>query len=353
MNARSLKRIAVAAAVTGGFVIAAVAEEGPGDGRVPLRDAAVVEIAGVAAAIAAGPPDGVRLAFSKGDEDRRLLAVRLPRPALAAGSRSLLAECRLQADGPCAARFAVVALEGEAVWGKVAAAPLAPDMSVTTGMPLDSLRPTSFAPDPDGRLDLARVQELWVGVAIDGAASGTLELSSVRVSAEPYRASEPLEVPFAEEALWECGADPAVQYGIRKGAPPGGGDAIRISFTFPGGRHMYIVPRIPAPLADLVTYGALEISYRAELPAGIGGLLVALDEAGGAQYYADPAPPARADFTTVTIPFADLKLGSWSRDSNGRLDPGEVRSIVIGAHGTARGEGGEGRIEIARICFTP
>jgi hypothetical protein len=126
-----------------------------------------------------------------------------------------------------------------------------------------------------------------------------------------------------------------------------------VEFNFSGGRHMYMVPSVNAPAADLGGYSGLELTYRASLPEGIDGLLLMLGEQGGAQYYADPPPPAAADWTTLTVPFSAFRLGSWTQDANGSLDLDRVQSIAVGVHGTAAGEGGPGVLYVTGLRFVP
>ena len=66
---------------------------------------------------------------------------------------------------------------------------------------------------------------------------------------------------------------------------------MKVKFTFPGGRHMYMVPTTSVPETDLDGYRALRFKYRAVLQEGLQGLLVSLHEADGSQYVATPAPP--------------------------------------------------------------
>ena len=127
---------------------------------------------------------------------------------------------------------------------------------------------------------------------------------------------------------------------------------MKLEFNFVGGRHMYLTPTIPVPAAELDGYTGLQFTYKATLPDGIEGLLVMLTESGG-QYMATPMPGPSEDWVTITIPFADFELGSWSKDDNGQLDLGRINSIIIGTHGGATGDGGDGLIMVSDIEFAP
>jgi hypothetical protein len=116
---------------------------------------------------------------------------------------------------------------------------------------------------------------------------------------------------------------------------------------------MYAIPSTPVPEQGLEGYRALRFTYKASLPAGIKGLLVTLGEHGGGQYFADPAPPASADWTTITIPFENFKKAGWAKDTNEKLDLDQVDRLMIGVHGTASGAGGGGCIWVTDIEFVP
>jgi hypothetical protein len=50
---------------------------------------------------------------------------------------------------------------------------------------------------------------------------------------------------------------------------------------------------------------------------------------------------------------ADFKLGSWSKDDNGKLDLDRIGALSIGTHGGVDGDGGPGLIEVCNIRFVP
>ena len=85
----------------------------------------------------------------------------------------------------------------------------------------------------------------------------------------------------------------------------------------------------------------------------IDGLLVSVQESGHAQYYADPAPPASAEWKTATIPLADFRFGKWSKDENDKLDPDQINRFCIGVHGGAKADEASGRILVKDIQFVP
>jgi hypothetical protein len=193
-----------------------------------------------------------------------------------------------------------------------------------------------------------------VGLTIDGPAEGVLEISDVRFTREPYKPTKSLRITGDGPGVWSVGKDPAVEATLTTpNEAPGGKACMKFEFKVPGGRHMYAIPSTPVPDTELDGYRALRFTYKAALPDGIKGLLVTVGEHGGGQFYADPPPPASAEWTTVTIPFASLKFAPWSKDPNGRFDLGQVDRVMIGTHGTASGKGGPGVICVTDVELIP
>ena len=164
--------------------------------------------------------------------------------------------------------------------------------------------------------------------------------------------TRPFAVPFADRKLWSLSHDPAATLTVAH--VDEGRACSRIDFVLPGGRHMYAVPSVRLPELELSGFSGMRLTYRAALPKGIDGLLVMLIErSGGTQYYADPAPKASGEWTTVTIPFERFQRGSWSKDDNDRLDLDAVLSVAIGVHGTTAEAQGKGAIWVSEITFVP
>lgn len=194
------------------------------------------------------------------------------------------------------------------------------------------------------------VHHMWLGVICEGPARGSLSVSSVQFTDEPYRASKPLKLTTGNKANWNVGQDPAVESNL---SGDGAANAMRFQFKFPGGRHMYAIPGLSVPTADLEAYQSLQFTYRAKLPAGLPGLLISLQERDGGQYYLDPLPPASEEWKNITIPLSSFKLAPWSKDPNNRLDLDGIGTVQIGTHGSASGNGGSGTIEVKDVQFVP
>jgi len=221
-------------------------------------------------------------------------------------------------------------------------------------LPLASFRRAAFAQDEDEDIQWEQVEKLWLGLAIDGPARGQLILGRAVLTSEPYRPTKPLKVTDGGPGEWSVGHDRAAT--AKTTTPPEGPDGkpcMRLDYAFPGGRHMYVVPSTRLPEAELEGYKALRFTYKATLPEGIDGLLVMLMERDGTQYYADPAPPASAEWKTVTIPFTSFQRGTWTKDENSRLDLNDVGSVAIGLHGTTADTRAKGTIWAADVQFIP
>ena len=106
------------------------------------------------------------------------------------------------------------------------------------------------------------------------------------------------------------------------------------------------------PDLDYDLYSGIRITYKASIPAPINGLLVLVYEGGG-QFVA-PAPKATAEWTTVELLFKDMKMATWAKKAKGdTLDPAAITSMVIGCHGKATGDNGEGEILVRRLELIP
>ncbi|MEW6355857.1 MAG: hypothetical protein AB1696_06015 [Planctomycetota bacterium] len=298
-----------------------------------------------------GESPAVRVTFTKTGDERRLLAMEGTLKGNPTGSKVLALRCRLSLEQGEPQRLAMVAYgkDGNA-WFKVGANPIAAGGFQEVRLPLQGLRPAKFSRDEEAELQWDKVEKVWFGLAIDGPAKGTLEVSRALLTSEPYRPTKPLAVACMDASLWSVGKDPAAKGEI---AIAEAEKCVRFDFSFPGGRHMYDIPSLRIPEAELEGYMGLQFTYKAEIPPGIKGLLVTLRESGGGQYFVDPAPPAEKDWKTITIPFASLKKASWGRDDNDRLDVDQINAVQIGVHGTTTEKVGTGFIMTKEIQFMP
>jgi len=312
-------------------------------GRVPLSGARLVPPAGMTASL-----DGKRVTFKKASGERRLLAFESHLEGLVA-AKALEVRYSLQAKGGTARlAFLAYGASGNA-WFRIGSRPLTAGDALEARLALRSWVEAEFGRGDGKAFAWRDIGRVWFGIVIDGPAKGTFDLTDAALTSEPYRPTRPLAVPSADPKLWNLSHDRAATLTLAAEA-----GAMRADFTFPGGRHMYAVPSVRLQELELSGYAGLRFSYRATLPKGMGGLLVMLVErGGGTQYIAEPAPAASADWTTVTIPFARFKRGSWSEDDNDRLDLDDVRAVAIGAHGTTPERPGKGSIRVRDIVFVP
>lgn len=350
--------LALGSALMAGAVALGLAQDvQPGPLRtwpLPLDGANIVPVGGVEARLERRGRGPVAIAFGKDGPERRLVALEAPVTGGLAGARSLLIRFRAMLPAGAAARPAVVLFQRQGAWFKVGNAGVPVGQWADDGLSLLSVRKAPFSSDSGDTPDWRSVDRVWVGLVVDGQVEGTFELLTAEFSSEPYRPSGPLGVPLQPAERWSVAQDQAVRSALTvPDEGPGGRACMRLEFTFPGGRHMYVVPSLSLPAVDLDGYRALRFGYRAALPDGIGGVLVMLCEEGGAQYYCDPAPAASSDWVSVELPFDRLKLGAWTSDADGSLDLDQVRQIAVGAHGRATGRGGAGSISVAGIDFVP
>lgn len=301
-----------------------------------------------------GERPALKVTFTKDGTERRLLALESPAQGNATGSKALAVRYRLRMDRGALPHLALVVHEkGGGVWFKVAVRALEAGEFTEARLALSALKPAEFSADPNGELQWDQVEKLWLACTVDGPAAGSIELSSAFLTNEPFRPTQPLRIAL-DGSPWQVSKDPAAegQATVRTDGP-GGAPCMAFEFSFPGGRHMYDIPSLTLPEADLDGYRALQFAYKADLPKGIGGLLVMLREGNGAQYCATPPPPASKEWKTVTIPLDAFKLGGWSKDENAKLEMDQVRAVCIGLHGTASDSRASGSIMAKDIQFMP
>jgi hypothetical protein len=337
--------LAPAWAATGGRV------EPLGDGPTGVVGLTLVPLAGVEAKpVASAGPAAVRaFAVAKTGDERRLLALEVKPKGDLGWAKAIEVDCRLTGLDAAKAHLALVAWEqGGGAYYRIGASP----GEAPVRLPLDGARPAAFSQDADGKLDWAKVERLWLGVVIDGPATGTVELRRAMLTSEPWRPTAPHPVAITRAEQFSVGKDPAVTSKVALvNEGPAGEPVVRFDFTFPGGRHMYYIPSTPLVGEDLSGYRALRLRFKAKLPAGP-SLLLSLQERGGGQYIIDPAPAATGDWQIVEVPLAQLKLGGWSKDDNAKLDLEPGMGVSVGTHGTAN-PGGDGTIWVRSIELVP
>ncbi|NCO42690.1 MAG: hypothetical protein COZ06_33015 [Armatimonadetes bacterium CG_4_10_14_3_um_filter_66_18] len=304
--------------------------------------------------VKAADAEGVRVTFEKTGDERRLLALEAPVQQAPEGAKALSVTCRLRLTQGESPRLALVIYEKDGgAWFKVSTRPLRTGDLGEVRMPLVSFSRAAFSQDADTELQWGQAERVWLGLAIDGPAKGTWELTKAFFTSEPYRPAQALRITGDGPGTWTVGKDPDAKGVVSTpNEGPDGKACMRFDLTFPGGRHMYALPATPLPAAELEGYRALKFTYKATLPAGLKGLLVTLRERGGGQYIIDPPPPPTDDWKTLEVPFADFVLGGWAKDENQRLDLDQLDAILIGTHGIAT-QGGDGTILATDVEFVP
>lgn len=299
-------------------------------------------------------------AVSKASPERRLVAARSW--ALSGSERreyrSLSLEVRLQGGAGLECRPAVyLEEEGGVVWVRVGQ-PLrtgSPESQrVLLSLGRRTLRPLAYTPDGRGEPDWRRVTRVRVGILADGAGQAEIRYGAVRLLDESWRPEGPQALELAWAKDWRVSSDRAVRdVRVEDVTLPEGGRAVRISFAFPTGHHMYLLPTMPLPGCDFASYSGIRLTYRAKPPRPL-GLLVLLNGEGG-QYGGGPTPPASDEWRSVELRFADLRGVGWAKAIAGRPLPlDSIASIVIGCHGTADAKGdGRGEILVRSLELIP
>jgi len=326
------------------------------DVDVALRDYQPVDLPGVKLSVVKAPPEGVEVAlrYSKTSQERRLLALQAKPEGDAEGAKTLNLKYRVQLLSGSAPKLALIVYDADGgSWYKVSSEPVVVDKMTDGRLSVTSLRQAAFSSDASGELEWANVEKVWVGVVIDGPSNGVLELGAARLTNEPFKRDKPLAITGDGPGKWSVGKDPAVTAQLTTpDEGPDGQPCMKFEFSLPGGRHMYAIPSTALPTSDLDGYSALQLTYRAELPAGIKGLLVMVGEAGGAQYMVEPMPAASDEWVTLTIPFSQFQLGGWTKDANNQLDLDQCRTVFVGTHGAADAAD-EGVIMAVDVKFLP
>ncbi len=217
---------------------------------------------------------------------------------------------------------------------------------------LASLRQAAFSHDENGKIDWANVTEMFIGAVVEGKGEGTLSIRRISMTNEKFVPSKPIviNVPIAKAV--SRGADPAAKVSVED-TEVDGDHVLKETFKFPLGRHMYFTPSFRLPDLDYASYSGIRLTYKATIPQPINGLLVTVSEGGG-QFVA-PAPKATSEWLSIELKFKDFEMASWAKKKgdNPQLDVAGITTMMIGCHGTANGDNGEGEIWIRKIELIP
>ena len=325
----------------------------------PLTITGLAPAAGVKATFERLPKadDGLgatRMSFAKTGDERRLLAFQATVEGTPVGAKAVVLRYRLDLKAGTGLAPAVLVFDKDGgSWYKVAGAPLEPGDFTEARLSVAALRQTAFSDDKSKQLEWANVSHVWLGAVVDGAAEGTLDISSARFTDEPFKPTAPVRLLADGVGKWSAGQDPAVKSTI--GTPdegPDGKACMKYEFTVPGGGHMYAIPGSAVAVGELEGYSALRFKYKARLPEGM-RMLVTLAERGGAAYFAEPPGPWASEWTEMVIPLAALQWATWSpKDPDGKFDQEDLGSVQIGAHGPPK-EGGPGLMMVADVELIP
>ena len=299
-------------------------------------------------ATVAGPKATV--SFTKSGEERRFLALETnPLQKLATYKAMELTFSAKAGEGVTLMPAIMLYEKDGGVWFR-SGRPVATTENKTLRFSLTGMRQAAFSTNADKDVAWDEVNRIWFGFLADGKGSGTFAITKIVLTSEPYQPTEPVSVFEPNASRWSVSADPAVKKELTSEKDEKGA-LLKMAFTFPTGRHMYLVPSQPVPEIELGAYRSLRFTYKASLPKGP-GLLVCLNEGGG-QFIANPTPEASGEWQTVTVPFASFKLAGWSKPKDTNLDVDAVSSITFGTHGGVSGKSGVGEILLRNIEVVP
>lgn len=272
--------------------------------------------------------------LDKTEDYRQLAAIEMPVAQLSPSIKAFEVRASAKIDEGMEARAVCILFDGAGrAWKKLVKDPLPAAGLVTVRFTLSFFAPAGFKPEA-GELRIEKVTKVWVGIALDGVGKAELRLAEPHFTSEVRVPDQPLALKVTDASLWGVGADAAVKQTLTiVDEGPGATPCMRFDFDVPGGSHMYAIPSVGLPELEWEGYGALRLTWKGNTPPGMTTLLM-LMESDGSQYMAEPAPTIPTDWQTLTVPFADFKLGGWTQDENGQLDLTQVNRIATGMHGT-------------------
>ena len=327
-----------------------------GGGPAGIRGLTLVPLPGAKAQLATSAGT-LKVTFAKEGTERRFIALAAEVKGVSFIPQALEASCALTlSEGKASdVRPGLLLYEKDGgAWFKLGRPLAASGTATDARFSVQSFREAAFSEDTNTQLDWKDVERAWFGLVVDGKVNAEFELRRLVLTSAPFRPTKPLSVFQPDAKAWSMAADSAVTHKLVSAQNgPGNIPCTRLTFTFPGGRHMYVTPSQAFPENEVSAYAGLRLTYKASLPEGIDGLLVLLSEQGGGQYYPARLPAASETWTTADIPFSAFKHASWTKDANGRLDLDLINRIVVGAHGQAKGKGGDGTVSIVDIQLYP
>ena len=297
--------------------------------------------------------DGVlRIRFAKDGVERRMVAVKLKPVEKLLEQKGLDIEAEVKLAEGQTARPCVMFVEKDGgSWCRIGM-PFPQNGFEKVRVNLFNMRQAAFSHDGNGKIDWADVEEIFIGMVVEGKGDGVLSIRRIAMTDQKFVPTKPLviKVPKAKEV--SRGADPAAKVSVED-AEFDGEHVLKETFKFPLGRHMYFTPSFRMPDLDYASYSGIRLTYKAIIPQPINGLLVTVSEGGG-QFVA-PAPKETSEWLSVDLKFKDFNMASWAKkkDGNTQLDVAGITSMMIGCHGTANVGNGEGEILIRKIELIP
>ena len=290
--------------------------------------------------------------FKKDGMERRLIALKMKPVEKLLEQKGLDIEANIELAEGQTARPCVMFVEKDGgSWCRIGM-PFPQNGFEKVRLNLFNLRQAAFSHDENGKIDWADVDEMFIGMVVEGKGDGVLSIRRIAMTDQKFVPTKPLviKVPKAKEV--SRSADPAAKVSVED-TEFDGEHVLKETFKFPLGRHMYFTPSFRMPDLDYASYSGIRLTYKAVIPQSINGLLVTVSEGGG-QFVA-PAPKETSEWLSIDLKFKDFNMASWAKKKgeNPQLDVAGITSMMIGCHGTANIGNGEGEILIRKIELIP
>ena len=175
----------------------------------------------------------LRLTFKKTGPERRMVAVQGTPAGPLGTTKALAVSYRLQLDEAATASLTLLAFERDGgVWYRSGPIAPSPDRFVDARLPLpQDFTRAEFATDADGTMHWEQVERVWLGLLLDGPASGFWDLKRAVLTSQPFCPT----VPAPVTGKWSSAADSAVQGTIAQVKDgPGGSSCMKYTFQMPG-----------------------------------------------------------------------------------------------------------------------
>ena len=201
----------------------------------PALAGATLEVERAMDPAAAAPK--VTVAFTKPGDERRFLALETAPLKPLVPYQAIELTFSAQAEGVTLIPAVMLYERGGAAWFRSGRPLAGKDGQTTLRLALTGMRQAAFSTNAGEEVAWDKVDRLWFGFLADGKGQGTFAITSIVLTSEPYRPTEPVTVFEPAPSRWSVGADPAVKKELTAVKDEQGRDQIRIAQGRDGGLH--------------------------------------------------------------------------------------------------------------------